>query len=120
LDEKSLQPPSGGVVESKSDIERNIDAVVEPMGVLLEDIERELAVKSLALEAHGPSEALNNQAAHTESPPWSAEWVLAHMKGLVSDQQVSVRKVDIAAVALEAATAGAVLTGLAIMLLRPR
>jgi sensitive to high expression protein 9 len=127
LDEKTLPAAVESTLTSAADIKKDIDAVVEPAGIALEDIEQGLADESSPFKSPEVSESSLGQISANgsvgtleASQPWTLNWAKAHLKALVSDQQISIRKVDVTAVALEAATAGALLAGLAVMLLKSR
>jgi sensitive to high expression protein 9, mitochondrial len=124
-------------------IEREIDEVIEPVGVSLDSFE-ELSISTstepVSVTATPIDEVKTDetplptvQEAATNLPvePTTKPTLLDHGKNnadrfkhqiqdLFSEKPVTVRKVDVTAVALEGAAVGAALVGLLIVLLKPR
>jgi hypothetical protein len=127
LDEKTLPAATESTATSVADIEKDSDAVTEPTEVTLGDIELRPAddftlVKSSELSGSSPGQSFadGGLGISEAAQPWTVTWAKAHMQALVSTKQISLRKVDVTTIILEAATAGALVTGLAVMLLKSR
>jgi sensitive to high expression protein 9 len=124
-------------------IEEEIDEVIEPAGVSLESVQ-EVSI-SAATENGSATATLVDEVKTDETPlptvqeaaaelpsettttptlldqgKNSADRFKRHIQDLFSEKPVTVRKVDVTAVALEGAAVGAALVGLLIVLLKPR
>jgi sensitive to high expression protein 9 len=116
-------------------IEKEIDEVVEPADVALESVQDVPASTVAETMSTTPVEALipTIQEPAPESPSEtitkptildqgkrSVDQLKHQIQDLFSGKPVTVRKVDVTAVALEGAAVGAAIVGLLIMLLKPR
>ena len=109
-------------------VEEDIGAAVEPEGISLEHLETisEIISKvSSEVDAYleDPVAPVSEAGAYTklEGASFSSwEGLNIWLQSLFSTQLVSLQRVDVTTIAIEAAAAGAAITGLLVVLLRPR
>jgi sensitive to high expression protein 9, mitochondrial len=100
-------------------VEEEIDNIIEPV-VPLEQLESVAAAISAAEREVEEKQVVPEEISPAEGQQWSKEGLKAQVQYLFSEQKISMRRVDVTMIAIEAASAGAALVGIFVALLRPR